>query len=347
LSDLAEFEGVLIPASTKEAWLSEILAAGGEQGSVGTEVTAFALTVGNLGFQLSAVGSADAVIPPGFAEAMLYGNAGRTGVATDLSLADAAIESFGVSTAALSYALPVTEALVLGATGKYIRGHGVAVARSVNGALEADPIRATLDFAAVTTCTDDTEVLCEQDFVNGGSGYGLDIGAMLDIGGITLGASVQNLINTFEWDETRLGYRPGTLLVEEGVSEEDFDEQPFDNAPDDIKAIIRDYTFQPSFRLGAALEVTSALTLTGDIHGELGDGAISLGPSYHTGVGAELRAGWVHLRGGLAKITDGMQYGGGVSLILGPVNLSVAGGLQRGEDRDAVLGQFVLAFGRP
>jgi hypothetical protein len=345
LSDLADFEGTLIPTSTKEAWLDDIVAAGGEQGSVGAEVTLLALTMGNLGFQLSGIGSVDAVIPVGVAEALLYGNAGRTGTATDLSLAGAAIESFGVSTAALSYALPVNDALVLGATGKYIRGHGVAVARSVSGALESDPIRATLDFAAVTTCTDDTEVLCEQDFVNGGGGLGLDVGAMLDLGGITLGASVQNLINTFEWDETKLGYRPGTLLVEDGNSEDDFDEQPFENAPDDIKAIIRDYTFQPSYRLGAALDVTPALTLTGDIHGELGDDGISLGQGYHTGVGAELRAGFIHLRAGLAKISDGMQYGGGLSLVLGPVNLSLAGGLQKGDERDAAMSQFVFSFG--
>ena len=345
LSDLYEFEGVVLPVATKEAWLDQIVAAGGEQGSIGAEVTLLALSVGNLGFQLSGMGSVDVVMPTGIAEALLYGNAGRTGAATDLSLADASIESFGVSTMALSYAFPVTDALVLGATGKYIRGHTVAVARSRSGALETDPIRATLDFAAVTTCTDDLDVLCEQDFVNGGGGLGLDIGAMLDVGNITLGASIQNLVNTFEWDETNLGYRPGTLLLEDGTSEEDFDEQPFDNAPNDIKTIIRDYTFQPSYRLGAALEVNSSLTLTGDIHGELGDDGISLGQGYHTGVGAELRTGLLHLRGGLAKISDGMQYGGGFSLLLGPVNLSLAGGLQRGSERDAALGQFVLSFG--
>ena len=40
-----------------------------------------------------------------------------------------------------------------------------------------------------------------------------------------------------------------------------------------------------------------------------------------------------------------MQYGGGVALVLGPVNLSLAGGLQRGEMRDSAMGQFVLSFG--
>ena len=344
LSDLAEFQGLLIPESTKRAWLDEIIASGGEEGSAGAEVTLLALTAGRLGFQLSAIGSVDAVIPEGIAEAMLFGNAGRTGAPSNLSLVDARIESFGVSTAAVSYAFPVSESLVLGATGKLIRGHGVVVARSLSGALESDPVRATLEFAAVTSCGDDTEVLCEQNFVNGGSGVGFDLGAMLDLGGITVAASLQNLVNTFGWDETKLGYRPGTVFVDDGQSETDFEEQPFDNAPDDLKAIVRDYTFGPSYRLGAAMEVNPSLTLTGDIHGELGDG-ISLGPDYHTGVGAEYRAGVLHLRGGLAKIADGMQFGGGFSLVLGPVNLSLAGGLQRGDNRDAALGQFVLSFG--
>ena len=352
LWELAEFQGVLVPASTKEAWLSKIGAAGGERGAVGAQITVLAFTAGNLGFQLSATGSMDAMIPEDVAEVILYGNAGRTGKAADLSVTGATIKSFGVSTAALSYALPLTDALALGVTGKYIRGHGVAVARSVAGAIESDPIRATLDLEAVTTCTDDADRRCEQDFANGGSGYGLDLGMMLTLGRITLGGSVQNLVNTFKWDETRLGYRQGTLLLDlagdDGDDDEDwfdFDEQDFSKAPADITTIIRDYTFQPSYRLGAALDVTSALTLTGDVQGELGGDGISLGQRFHAGLGAELRAGFVHFRGGVAKITDGMHYGGGASLVLGPVNLSVAGGLQRGEEREAVLGQFVLSFG--
>jgi hypothetical protein len=163
---------------------------------------------------------------------------------------------------------------------------------------------------------------------------------------------MQNLVNTFEWDTRTLNYRGGVIFdtMEEEEEEEEEEEgvdvgQLFANAPADMKTSIRGYTFQPSYRLGATLDVTSALTLTGDIHGELGDDGISLGQRSHAGVGAELRAGFVHFRGGVAKITDGMQYGGGASLVLGPVNLSGAVGLQRGEERETVMGQFVLSFG--
>ena len=349
LWDLAEFQGALVPPSTKEAWLSKIIASGEEQGSVGAQVTLLALTAGNLGFQLSATGSVDATIPPGVAEAVLYGNAGRTGSLTDLSLTGATLKGFVVSTAALSYALPLTDALALGVTGKYVRGHGVAVARSV-GAIEGDPLAVQLALEAITTCIDD-ENCPQQDLTNGGSGYGLDLGVMLNLGRITLGGSMQNLVNTFEWDTRTLNYRGGVILEleeeeeEERRREEGADVQIFTSAPADLKTSIRGYTFQPSYRLGATLDVTSALTLTGDIQGELGDDGISLGQRSHAGVGAELRAGFVHFRGGVAKITDGMQYGGGASLVLGPVNLSGAVGLQRGEERETVMGQFVLSFG--
>ena len=52
----------------------------------------------------------------------------------------------------------------------------------------------------------------------------------------------------------------------------------------------------------------------------------------------------LHLRGGLAKITDGTEIAGGASLVLGPVSLSAAGAKQSG-DVDAQLAQVTLSFG--
>jgi len=342
LGDVYEYQGILLPDATKEQWLTMVEAAGGQSGRVGAEVSGIALTMGNFGFQLSTVASGDFMLPVGIVEAGLFGNAGRTGMPADLSLVEASIQSFAVTTAGASLAFPVSPQLVLGVTGKYMKGHALAVGRSTSGALEADPIRATMEFALVSSCMD--ELGCEQDFVNGGSGVGLDFGAMLDLGSIRLGASVQNVVNTFAWDETKLGYRPGTLMVDDGTTESDFDEQSFENAPTDLKEIVRAYTFDPGYRIGAAMDVNSALTLTADIHGELGDG-IALGPKYHTGVGAELRVAILQLRAGLSKVSDAMQYGGGVAVVLGPVNVSLAGGLRRGEVRDSAMGQFVLSFG--
>ena len=53
----------------------------------------------------------------------------------------------------------------------------------------------------------------------------------------------------------------------------------------------------------------------------------------------------LHLRGGATKISEGMQYGGGASLVLGPVNLSGAAGVVKGDLSDTVMAQFGLSFG--
>ena len=343
LSELVDYEGRRIPVSVREEWLQRIAAGDGERGSVGVDATAFALTLGSIGFQLSSTATASVSLPPDAAEALLYGNAGRTGEATDLSLVNAMTEGFAATTGAMSFALAVGPQLSFGMTGKYTVGHAVAVARAESGQITADPLEGEVVAPVVSSCFD--EVNCTQSFANGGSGFGLDLGAMMDLGTITLGASLQNVVSNFSWDETKLAYRPGTLAFDLNDAESEFDELSFDSAPDDLKARIREYTFKPSYRLGAALDVSQMLTLTGDIQGQIGDDGITLGPKVHTGIGAELRLGFLHLRAGAAKITDGSRLGGGASLVLGPVNLSAAGGIERGDVGDAALGQFVLSFG--
>lgn len=343
LGDLVDYEGRLVPTQVKDEWLDRVAAAGGESGSVGADATALALTIGNFGFQLSTTASAALTMPPGVAEAYLYGNAGRTGSAADLTLAGASVEGFGITTAGFSFALPVSPALVVGITGKRSYGHVVAVGRSESGVLEADPIRGTVEFPLIASCQD--EVGCTQDHGNGGAGFGLDLGAMLDLGEITVGASVQNVLSSFAWDATKLGYRPGTLRIEDGDYETDFEELPYEEAPADLKARIEGYTLEPSLRLGAALDVTDALTVTADVHGRLSSAGIALEPGYHTGVGAELRLGFLQLRGGAAKISEGVRLGGGAGLVLGPVNVFGAAGLVKGRLADTVLAQLALSWG--
>jgi hypothetical protein len=44
-------------------------------------------------------------------------------------------------------------------------------------------------------------------------------------------------------------------------------------------------------------------------------------------------------------LSGGFEVSGGLSLILGPVNLSVAGGLRQADLGNQSLGQFTLSFG--
>ena len=66
----------------------------------------------------------------------------------------------------------------------------------------------------------------------------------------------------------------------------------------------------------------------------------------HAGVGAEYRGlGALHVRGGAAVVTDGFQFGGGASLLMGPVDLSVGGAMVKGDLEDVSVVQFTLSFG--
>ena len=104
-------------------------------------------------------------------------------------------------------------------------------------------------------------------------------------------------------------------------------ELPYDEAPADAQELIAELTFRPTVRVGVAY-----LLLDG----------IALDPQFHLGAGVEYRPlDFLHLRGGLALVTDGVQFGGGVSFILGPANLSGAVAGQPG----GTIFQAGLSFG--
>ncbi len=344
LSDLNEYQGVVVPDAVIEEWLTRIEDAGGQSGLVGVDVSGLALTFGNFGLQVSTTASSDFVIPAGVAEAFMQGNAGRTGDATDLDLTDLGIDAFASSTAGLSYAFPVGPAM-FGVTGKYTVGHGLAVARATSGSISTDPISISLESPAIAPCDDAILGGCNESIGNNGSGFGADVGFMMELPMLTVGASVINLFNTFSWDLATLSYRPGTAQYEDGTYDSEFDEAPLAGAPADIRAIVDEYTFKPTLRVGAAMDFPMDLTVSADIHHQVSDEGIALGPRSHLGVGAEWRAlKLIHLRAGLGLITGGTQYSGGASLVLGPVNLSVAGAARSG-DNEGALTQFTLSFG--
>ena len=331
LADFNDVAGTLMSAAVKDNWLSRIDAAGGLSGSFGAEVSEIALTMGNFGLQVSTVVGGSVTLPTGIAEAMLYGNAGRTGSPTDLSLSGASIDGFAISTAGLS--------LAIGATFKYSVGHGVAVGRSTAGSVQSNPIRVDVDFPIVLTSE-------AADFANGGKGIGLDLGFMMKQGNLSFGASIQNAVNTFAWEEGELAYRPIDVEFEQSTSSAETDEQAYAGAPATLKALVTAMTIKPSLQVGAALDLSDDLTISGDLHNRFSDGGIAFTPKFHLGAGAEFRGlKVIHLRGGAAIITDGIQYSGGLSLVLGPVNLSAAAAVQTGDLGENFLGQFTFSLG--
>jgi hypothetical protein len=346
LSDLRQYEEAVVPASVKETWLSSIEAAGGQSALAGVDVSELALTLGSFGFQVSTLGSVDFSLPSGVAEAVLFGNAGRTGEATDLDLAGLGADAFATTTAGVSYAFPVGPAM-FGVTGKYTVGHGLAVARTTSGSITTNPIRITLDSPAIAPCGDELLGACTDRSGNNGKGLGADVGFMMKLPTVHIGASIINVFNTFSWNVETLSYRPGTTVVEEGASDSDFEEAPYGGAPAELRAIVDGYGFKPTLRAGAAMDFPRDVTVSADIHHRLSDQGLALGPRSHLGLGAEWRAlRLIHLRAGAGLVSGGTQYSGGASLVLGPVSLSVAGAKR---DTDAgqreSLAQLTLSFG--
>lgn len=341
LSDFKDVEGTVISPATKEDWLSRVTAEGGQSGTLGADISEIALTVGSLGLQVSTIVSSSMNLAPDAVEAVLYGNAGRTGSPADLSLSGSSLDGFAITTAGFSLAVPLgggDGATAIGATVKYSIGHGVGVARDEGGAFTSDPLRVTANFPLLYTDEDDYQF-------NNGSGVGVDVGFMMKRDRVSFGASVQNIVNTFAWDEATLAYRPGTATLEQGSDETDFDKQPYSAAPSGLKTAVDEMTFDPTVAVGAAYDVSSDFTVSADVHKRFGDG-LAVSPKFHLGAGAEFRGLRVlHLRGGAAIITDGFQYGGGASLVLGPVNLSAAAAVQQGALDDTAIGQFTISFG--
>lgn len=341
LKDLSDYQSKVVPASVKEDWLTRIASSDGEAGSTGAEFSVLALTVGQMGFQVSLVGGGNVNLNPGVMELLLFGNAGRTGSPASFALSGSTADAWAVTTAGWSVGIPLrttTGSMALGATLKYSVGNGVMIGREQSGSLQSDPIKVNVAFPVVMT--DDADYKFNQ-----GSGVGLDVGFQMERDRLHVGAAVQNLFNTFAWDDTKLVFRSGTASLEEGDNNTDVDKKAFTSAPAMLKTAIEDLKFDPAIAVGAAYDVKPDFTVTADVRNRFGDG-MSLSPKLHVGAGAEYRGlGALHLRGGAAMITDGFQLAGGASLVLGPVNLSFASALQSGDPQDAILGQFTLSFG--
>jgi hypothetical protein len=339
--DLADFQGEVVPAATRQTWLDLVRESGQQSGTVGAEVTELALAVGRFGLQASTIVQGSMSLAPDAVEAILFGNAGRTGQAANITVTGSSMEAFAVTTVGGSFALPLSRsegAMALGATLKYSMGHGVLAGEVESGSFTADPIKVTLDLPLITIPDEDADPIV-------GSGLGLDLGFQMKQGKLGLGVAVLNALNTFEWDQEKLVYRPGTASWDASNSTDDFDEQPISGASTATRALIEDMTFDPALSVGVAYDVSDDFTVSGDLQNRFGEG-MQVGPKFHLGGGAEYRGLKVlHLRAGAAAVTGGAELAAGASLVLGPVSLSAAGGTRTGEEEDTQLVQFTLSFG--
>jgi len=341
-SNLADWSGDLIDDATKSDWMSRVEAAGGQAVRSSAGVTGLALTLGSFGFQVSARAAAIADFSADATELMLYGNAGRTGVARDFDLEGSQGDGFGLTTFALSYGMTATDGLYLGATAKYSIGNGLGIARNLGSFVTADPLGVDLDFPVLYSPDDPYQF-------DQGHGLGVDVGAILEGDPVTFGITIENLFNTFAWDLTDFSYVPGQALFDADVRDSNFDPVPLASAPqavrDYFEAQVEDLELETRVAVGASWPAAPALRVFGNVQKSLTDG-MSFEPDFYGGAGAEWTGiSFFHLRAHGAVITDGYQLGGGASLVLGPVHLSGGAGYRSESSNSSVLGTFTLSFG--
>jgi hypothetical protein len=314
-SDFKSHEGALIPTATRESWLQKI-GSGRETGGMAGGVSLVALNVRSFGLQVGVVGAGEVNLNQDAAEALLFGNAGRTGEAKSFNFSgsNASGSLFGVG--AVSYGIPVRknrdDQLTFGVTAKYVRGF--AAARAADHGSVTTPDAINVEFPVIYT--DSTHV------GNAGSGFGVDLGLAWAKSGTTYSVTARNVVNSFKWSTDAFTSRAGGFTFDGVNNGSDFDAAPYANAPAAMRSAFEAEKFKPELAAGVAHKFGKVL-LTADGSQRFGDG-IDLSPKMHAGVGAEFTpVSALALRGGVAAITDGFQGAAGVGLRVGTFEMSV------------------------
>jgi hypothetical protein len=336
LGDVASFNGKTIDAATREEWLQRI-GTGTERGRADAGVTLLALSMGRLAIQLGATGAGAASLNQDAAEAILFGNAGRTGTPWPLRFngSNASGDVFATGAASVAEALPWHlggDTLAFGITGKYVVGSGAARAQD-NGSL-VTPNNVSIVFPMIYT----SDALA-------GTGLGVDFGLAWRRGATTLGLTVQNAFNGFSWDTTKFKAKLGTATFDGTTYKTNFNDTTYESAPAEMRQAIADERFTPRIGFGVAFRAMPSLLITADVRQQTGTG-IEIGPRSHAGIGAEFTGlELLPLRAGVAKISDGWQGAAGVGFRFWHLDIGVAGSVRerKGERENGAM-VSALAF---
>jgi len=324
---------------------------GGQSGRLDLSTTLLALTVGPVGLQVGSQVYTNLNLSPDAFEAVLFGNAGNNNnQAKTLDFTGTHVRAGGFTTGGLSFALPIPinltqgflldEHAAIGITAKYIVGHGMMMAEDQGSSF--GPSTSTLSFPVIMTAKDSTDGMA-------GVGMGADLSLAWSGGAWKVGLLAENVFNSFKWDTTKFAYRPGTGTIDQNTQQTNFDEQPYQNAPASLRAIVANQTFKPAITIGAAYRIIPSLTLTADMKTSTGgDDAIVFGPKSRFGVGAEWKVvPFVPIRAGIASVTDGWQAGAGIGVAFLGYELGVATSIRRrGTANESGLMIGVVGIGR-
>lgn len=203
----------------------------------------------------------------------------------------------------------------------------------------------------------------EVDYVGvaseGGSGFGLDVGAaMHPIPGLTVSASVANLVSSMDWDDELVG-RSVTLterdfedseymILEDRYeqSERDLGASPTGQFGQAAAGLFDDRDFPTTLRLGAAYRPTAGTEIGVAYHNQFGDGELMGSWDQLLGAGVQVKIPVVTLRlGASTNLDQGSILGAGLRLgvlDLAIARYSTAGELDPDADRDGLAASFSI-----
>jgi hypothetical protein len=318
------------------------------------------MSVGPFAAQLGLTFFGAVNLNPDAVEALLFGNVPATGAGTDgsnvrtFNFKNSKLNAGGVTTAAFSYGRafgerkPGSGTLAFGATLKFIGGAFVTVAQDAGSSINASG--GTISFPSVGTrsfqdCRDDAGQIkagCTPMTGPGGfagNGFGADIGVSWLRDKLALSAAIQNVFNTFSWDQSVMSYTPGLGQFDANGDTTNFDQQAFANAPANLKNAIANYKLKPTVSAGLAYEWRKDVTVSADARQQMGgDEAIVIGSKTSVGGGVEYRGiPMLSLRGGADYITGGTAFSFGAGLRIRRYELGAAIAVQQGDNKGTSL----------
>jgi hypothetical protein len=317
LSDFAPYSKKDLPATQRESWLQTVTSKGGENGRLDGGVTYLGLSAGPLALQVGSSIAGTTKLNPDAVEALLFGNAGRTGQPRPLNLAGSNIHMGAFTTAGLSYGLSLGgdaktgSHMAIGVTGKYVTGNALAIAQDQGTSTTTDAV--TVNFPIVYSRPDSNAIA--------GTGFGLDLGFAWSQDKFSFGAAVQNVMNSFAWDQTKLLAKNGTALFNGATNSGSFNDVAYAQAPAALRTAVTDDKFKPIFAAGMAYALGQSVTFSADARQQTGD-VLLVGPKTSVGAGLDYR--WLpllRLRGGASYVTNGWGASGGVGVQLGHYEL--------------------------
>jgi hypothetical protein len=172
-----------------------------------------------------------------------------------------------------------------------------------------------------------------------GNGIGADIGVSWLRDKLGVSGAIQNVFNSFSWDESVTSYTPGFGQFDANGDSTNFDQQPFANAPATLKSALANYKLKPTVSVGVGYELRKDVTVSADARQQMGgDESIVIGPKTSVGAGVEYRGIPVlSLRGGAAYITGGTALSFGAGLRFRRYELGAAIAAQQGDNKGTSL----------